>query len=119
MLFNIRPHRRFPVCCPAIYYAGLCEGQGTVWNVSLNGWRLSGDLPLRVGQSVPLSITLSDQSSVFVAAAIVRWKRGEEYGLETLVADKRTQDRLARYVKQLVQDLETHAEILHQVRTPV
>ena len=118
MPFTIRPYRRFPVCCPVTYHAGLSEGQGTVWNVSLNGWRLSGDLPLRIGQTIPLTVALSNQQRMFVAAAIVRWKRGEEYGLETIVTDKRTQGQLQHYITQLVQ-AETRADTLHQVRTTV
>jgi hypothetical protein len=118
MSFSIRPHRRFPICCPVAYHAGLSEGHGTVWNLSLNGWRMSGDLPLRVGQSVPLTVILSNQQSMFVAAAIVRWKRGEDYGLETLVTDQRTLDQLEHYITGLVHT-ETHAETLRQVRTPV
>jgi hypothetical protein len=39
MPFTIRPYRRFPVSCPVIYHAGLFEGQGIVWNLSVNGWR--------------------------------------------------------------------------------
>jgi hypothetical protein len=46
-----------------------------MWNVSLNGCRLSCDLPLRIGQTIPLTVTLPNQHSIFVAAAIVRWKR--------------------------------------------
>lgn len=88
MSFSIRPHYRFPVFCPVTYHAGLNEGQGTIWNVSLSGWRLSGDLTLRVGQTVPLTVTLSEQQTVSIAAAIIRWKRGDEYGLETIVTDK-------------------------------
>jgi hypothetical protein len=51
MPFSIRPYRRFPVCCPVTYHAGLSEGYGMIWNLSVNGWRLSGDLSLRVGQT--------------------------------------------------------------------
>jgi hypothetical protein len=51
MPLTIRPCRRFPICCPVIHHAGVSEGRGTIWNVSRNGWRLSGDLPLRVGQT--------------------------------------------------------------------
>jgi hypothetical protein len=47
MPFSIRPNRRFPVCCPVTYHAGLREGHGIVWNLSANGWRLSGDVPLQ------------------------------------------------------------------------
>ncbi|HSL03666.1 MAG TPA: PilZ domain-containing protein [Nitrospiraceae bacterium] len=82
---------------------GLNEGHGTVWNVSLNGWRLSGDLPLRIGQSFPMTVTLPNHESVFVAAGIVRWKRGDEYGVETLVVDDAALDQVGHYVKQRVE----------------
>ena len=68
-----------------------------------NGWRLSGDVPLRVGQTCPLTVNLPNQPSLFVAGAIVRWVRGQEYGLETLVADKRMQSRVEHIVKHLEQ----------------
>ena len=97
MPFAIRPHRRFPVCCPVTYHAGLSEGSGTVWNVSLSGWRLSGDLSMCVGQTCAVSVTFSNPTRVFVVAGIVRWARGEEYGIETHVANGTTQARMVRY----------------------
>ena len=104
MPFSIRPFRRFSICCPVTYHAGLCEGHGIIWNLSVNGWRLSGDVPLRVGQSFPMTVTLPNQQSIFVAAAIVRWVRGPEYGLETLVADKQTHSRMEHIIKRLEQE---------------
>ena len=68
--FSIRPFRRFPVCCPVTYQCGLSEGQGTVWTFSVNGWKLSGDVPLQVGQMCSLTVNLPSQPSLFVAAAI-------------------------------------------------
>ena len=59
MPFSIRPFRRFPVCCPVTYHAGLSEGRGTVWNLSVNGWRLSGDVPMRPGETLWLTIDVS------------------------------------------------------------
>jgi len=103
MPFTIRPHCRFPVHCPVSYNAGTSQGLGTLWNFSVNGWRLSGDVPLRVGQTIPLTVHLPNQLSLFVAGAIVRWVRGQEYGLETLVADTQTQSRLEQLVHQLEQ----------------
>ena len=103
MPFSIRPFRRYPVCCPVTYHAGLREGRGTIWNLSVNGWRLSGDVPLRVGQTCPLTVHVPNQLSLFVAGAIVRWVRGQEYGLETLVVDKPTQSRMEQLVHQLEQ----------------
>jgi hypothetical protein len=111
MPFSIRPYRRFPLCCLVTYHAGLSEGQGTVWNVSMTGWRFSGDLALRVGESFPMTVTLPNQQSIFVAASIVRWKRGDEYGVETLVAD----DSALRQV----QDCITQELCRHQSAQPV
>src|SRR5215475_1049399 len=52
MPFSVRPRSRFPVYCPVTYQTGLFEGHGTVWNLSLAGWRFF--LTLLVGcASVP------------------------------------------------------------------
>ncbi len=104
MPFSVRPDRRSPVQCDVTYYAGLFQGHGTVWNFSLNGWKLSGDVPLRVGQTCSLTVNLPNQPSIVVAAAIVRWVRGQEYGVETLVVEKQTHSRLEHLVKRLVQE---------------
>lgn len=98
MPFSIRPYRHFPVQCSVTYNAGPFRGQGTVWNLSCTGWRLSGDLPLQSEQTCPLTVNLPNQPSLFVAAAIVRWVRGQEYDLETLVADTQTQSRVEQVI---------------------
>ena len=59
MPFVLRPSRRFPVSCPLTYQCCLFEGHGTVWNLSLTGWRFSGDLPLRVGEVCSLTVNLA------------------------------------------------------------
>jgi len=43
MAFTIRFCRRFPVQCAITYHAGLFQGHGTVWNLSISGWRLMGN----------------------------------------------------------------------------
>ena len=106
MPFSIRPCRRFPVQCAVTYNAGPFQGQGTVWNLSCTWWRLSGDLPMRPGEALSLTVTLPNQQSIFMAAAIVRWVRGQEYGVETSVVEKQTQSRLQHYVKRLVRESE-------------
>ena len=70
MPFLIRPSRRFPVCCPVTYQCGLFEGHGTVWNLSLTGWRFSGKLPLRIGEVCSLTVNPSFQKSIYVAAGL-------------------------------------------------
>ena len=100
MPFSVRPHRRFPVCCPVTYQTGVFEGHGTVWNLSLTGWRFSGDLPLRIGEVCSLTVNLLSYQRVYVAAGIVRWMRGEEYGVETLVMDDESREDIEDYLAQ-------------------
>lgn len=104
MAFSIRPCRRSPTHCSVTYHAGPFQGEGTVWNLSLNGWKLSGDVPLRVGQTCSLTVNLPNQPSIVVAAAIVRWVRGQEYGLETLVVEKQMHGQLEHLFKRLVRE---------------
>ena len=92
MPFLVRPSRRFPVCCSVTYQCGLFEGHGTVGNLSLTGWRFSGKLPLRIGELCSLTVNLPTQETLYVAAGIVRWARGEEYGVETLVMDDESRE---------------------------
>ena len=83
MPFLIRPHRRFPVQYFVPYNAGPFQGQGTVWNPPMNGWRLSGDLSMRPGESCALNVSLPNEQSILVDEAVVRWARQNEHGIET------------------------------------
>ncbi|MGH7182377.1 MAG: hypothetical protein ACREJN_10415 [Nitrospiraceae bacterium] len=50
-----------------------------------------------------MTVHVPNQLSFFVAGAIVRWVRGQKYGLETLVADKQTQSRVEHLVQHFEQ----------------
>ena len=104
MAFAIRPYRRFPVYCPVTYQTGLFEGHGTVWNLSLTGWWFSGNLPLRIGEVCSLTVILSIDQPIYVAAGIVRWVRGEEYGIKTLVIDDESRDDMEEYLSQRLEE---------------
>lgn len=104
MRFMIRPFRRFPICRPVTYQCGLFEGHGTVWNLSGTGWRFSGNLPLRVGEVCSLTVNLLTQQRTYIAAGIVRWVRGEEYGVETLVIDDESREDMEEYLWQRLQE---------------
>lgn len=104
MPFMIRPYRRFPIQCSATYTAGPFQGQGTVWNLSLNGLRLSGDLPMRPGETLSLTVTLPNEQRIEIPEAVVRWSRGEEFAAETRLIEPEIQARLEHYVKRLVQE---------------
>ena len=70
----------------------------------MNGWRFSGDIPLRVGQTCPLTINVPEQPALVVVAVTVRWVRGQEYGVETVVVEKQTQSRVHHWVTRLAQE---------------
>ena len=104
MPFSIRPSRRFPVCCPVTYHHTDFEGHGTLWNISLTGWRFSGTLPLRIGEVCSLTVNLPSDPPIYVAAGVIRWARGEEYGVETLVMDDESREDMEQYISQRVED---------------
>ncbi|MCS6302779.1 MAG: PilZ domain-containing protein [Nitrospira sp.] len=105
MAFVLRPYRRFPVVIPTTYENWSQEGQGIIWNLSSAGWRLSGDLPLAVGDICSLSMTLPTNQYIEVLAGVVRWVRGEECGIETLAMNKMAHACLRTYIQARIQAL--------------
>ena len=97
MCFSIRPYCRFPVQCAVTYNAGPFQGQGTVWNLSCSGWRLSGDLPLRIGEICSLTVNFPNQQHIMVAEPVVRWVGQNEYGIETITIQIHTHLRLQHF----------------------
>jgi len=104
MPFSIRPFRRFPVQCAVTYNAGPVQGQGIVWNLSCTGWRLTGDLPIRPGESLSLTVTLPNEQRIEVPKAVVRWSRGQEFAVENMLIAPHAHARLQHYLKRLVQE---------------
>ena len=102
MPFSIRPYRRFPVQCSVSYNAGPFQGEGTVWNLSCTGWRLSGDLPMRPGEILSLTVTLPNEQRIEIPEGVVRWSRGQEFSVENVSIEEHTRARLQHYVKRLV-----------------
>jgi hypothetical protein len=72
MHFTVRPFQRFPVQCSVTYNAGPLQRQGTIWNLSRTGWRLSGDLPMRPGEMLSLTITLPNEQRILIPQTVVR-----------------------------------------------
>ena len=103
MPFTLRPYRRFPVQCDVTYNAGIFQGHGTVWNFSCSGWRLSGDLPMRPGEILSLTVTLPNEQRIEISEAVVRWSRGQEFAIENLSLKTHTRARLQHYINRLIQ----------------
>ena len=104
MPFTLRPFHRFPVQCSVTYIAGSFQGQDTIWNLSCTGWRLSGDLPMRPGETLALTVTPPNEQRIEVPEAVVRWSRGQGLAVENVVVERHTHARLQHDVKRLVQE---------------
>ena len=104
MPFALRLYRRFPIRCPVTYNSGPFQGHGTIWNLSCTGWRLSGDLPMRSGETVSLTVTLPNEQHILIPEAVVRWSRGEEFAVENGSIKEHTRARLQHYVKRLIRE---------------
>lgn len=103
MPFVLRPYRRFPVQCFVTYTSGPFSGIGTLWNLSMSGYRFSGDLPLRVGEECALTVMLPNEQNIS-ADAVVRWVRQNEFGVETRTIDHHAKERLWHYVQRLLKE---------------
>ena len=104
MPFTLRLYQRFPVLCSVTYNAGPFQGQGTVWNLSSTGWRLSGNLPMRPRETLSLTVMLPNEQRIEMPEAVVRWSRGQEFAIENLAMEPHTQARFGHYVKRLAQE---------------
>ncbi|MDR4478488.1 MAG: PilZ domain-containing protein [Nitrospira sp.] len=101
--FHVRSFRRFPVQCSVYYSGNAFQGTGIAWNLSLNGWRVDGTHPVEPGAVVTLCVFLPGlHPTVFIDRAVVRWSRGQEFGIEVnaIKADERA--RLEQFVTALV-----------------
>ncbi|OAI46336.1 hypothetical protein AYO43_06445 [Nitrospira sp. SCGC AG-212-E16] len=59
---------------------------------------------MRAGESLSLAVTLPNEQRIDVSEAVVRWSRGQEFGIETVETPNHTADRLTHYVRRLVND---------------
>jgi len=59
---------------------------------------------MRPGEILSLTVTLPNEQRIEIPEAVVRWSRGQEFGLETVKIEQHTQARLQHFVRRLVQE---------------
>ena len=80
--FTFRTHVRIPVSCFVDYVGDGLIGMGVVQDFSVDGWRISGEQPARVGMDLALRVMLPrEPAPIAVEAATVQWGRGREFGI--------------------------------------
>jgi hypothetical protein len=66
----------------SISFSGDAEGEGSVINLSIKGCQVESDAGVQVGDAMSLIILLPDDAPTPVDLALVRWAKGQCFGVE-------------------------------------
>lgn len=106
-----RKSPRFDVSFGSTFAGEQLAGQGTVTNLSVSGCSIESKMTLTPRSTVGLHIQLPDsQWPLRVQGAIVRWARGNTFGLEFETISEAETTRL----QQLIYDLEQGPLVMMQ-----
>src|SRR5262245_9076560 len=84
--------------CPVTYHWGPFQGHGTIWNLSCTGWRPSGDLPMRPGKTLSLTVMLPNEQHILSREQSFSGREGEECAVENGSNEEHTRARLQHYL---------------------
>jgi hypothetical protein len=59
---------------------------------------------MRPGETLSLTVTLPNEQRIKIPEAVVRWLRGQEFAVETVMIEAHIQAALNHYVKRLLQE---------------
>ena len=59
---------------------------------------------MRPGETLSLMVTLPNEQCIEILQAVVRWSRGQEFAVETVMVEQHTHARLQHHVTRLVQE---------------
>lgn len=100
---EIRKHPRFAVDFGSTFSGEQFAGQGAIANLSVGGCSIESKVTLTAKSSLALHIQVpGSQGPLQIDRAVVRWARGNTFGVEFEQMSQADIDRL----HQLIQDLE-------------
>ncbi|MGQ0667572.1 MAG: PilZ domain-containing protein [Nitrospiraceae bacterium] len=77
------------------------DGTGTAVDLSIRGCHIQSFVPVLSGIRIKLSIDIPDQKTVIeIDQAVVRWVRGQEFGLEFATIAPDQFERLTKVIQQ-------------------
>lgn len=96
---------RVPANVPVDYLADHFMGNGTMIDVSPAGMDIIGNYEVTVGLNLSLRIFLPQHTRpLYVRLAVVRWVRGQEFGVELLTLASLAQRGLAMFMASRLAD---------------
>lgn len=101
--FEIRNGPRRILRCSFIYNGDGMMGEGTLWDLSLSGWRATGNSQVTPGTEMSVYLALPDRGEskyVAIDSAIVRWSEGNEAGWEIIKMDAGSRARIKAFLEQ-------------------
>ena len=94
-----RQYVRVAFECPAELSGDELFGEGTVVNVSLGGFAVASDQPVKPGMTLKLRVFLPDDDKpIFVQQATVQWVKKGRFGLKTNQIGPDDQKRLQEFI---------------------
>jgi hypothetical protein len=98
-----RKNFRFPVKFRSSFSSiGLVGGEGSIVDLSIRGCRIESSIDVQPGASLDIRMkVIENEPPIHIQAAIVRWSRGGEFGLEFEVIVPTEWAHLQEFVKQL------------------
>lgn len=100
--YAVRVGQRVSLCHPFLYHGEGFHGKRHLWDLSVSGWRATGDHPVTQGMVMPVYIELpSDEGEpkyLLIDSAIVRWSSGRDAGWEIQTINEMSRARLNRFL---------------------
>jgi hypothetical protein len=113
---DFRRHPRFPANFGSTFSGGHFAGQGVITNLSVGGCSIESKTVLAVKSGFALHIQLPDSPwPLQIERAVVRWARGNTYGVQFERLSRADTNRL----HQLIQDLEQGPLVVMQRAKPL
>ncbi len=102
--FTVRKEQRFRQSVPVQYRGDMVSGEGLVYDLSLSGGRIVGNVLVSVGQSLVLHLSLPGAAEPFQFDQVtVHWVTGLEFGVDLGTPLPDVAERLTRVIAGLVE----------------
>lgn len=98
-----RKHRRFPVQFRSSFSSvNIVGGEGALADLSVRGCRVESRIAVKPGTELQLKVHLPNESAPLgISVAVVRWSRGETFGVEFMDMKDEEWKRLGRFIKRV------------------